>query len=1056
MAVPTKNQPSVTDLLVALVSLGVVQAPELSGKGVPKATPWLGFDTITGSVAAGITAGLTTALADFPQQLYETVVTSELDERHKRVYLAKDLAPWADRLRAWAQKEGRMPQVAYLQSKWALPTAAKLAQVQGIAKVYGGIKIAPKDIWTLFENPNAMAEILDTKVLLPFLRDMRRRQLAATLDRVGASLAFRLGVRSGQFFKEHKIPLSFVTWAMANKVASATTRPFENISRAISRLLRDDVKPPREFLKKELRAILGDGALVALRELEGELARLKKEQIKRESIENLIRRKLEGAVKNLRWNEKEVKDFFSNLTDFYLLSEEVRRAPLDERSDPIRRRLVDKAFETAIGAYEIESRYTPTNISNFKDRAENLKKAQRKIDEHALHLLSEPATRKGISLSKIYAQYSLLKAFSESNVPKLKDPIEWLKTFALGGNNFFLLAGVDIGLAGPGIGDLAGVLDGLYKGLQIEDRRELEKFMKSFVTSWKGLFGSLDDETREILLQDINLRAILEGNIDSSQLLQYVADIREKYRYVYDSAGGNPDMVKTLDPFFANIKVARFSYMAGVLHPVAFVKHFLTGELPYYLFYMGTGFGDPIIIQALASGAGDETIMRLLLQRFGKMESKVLWSLFRLGRRLSHSNFYLKYAKFTKWIGKGIYFIRSPHMALFEQYNKLVALGIGRIRVGLSKLAAKTGLKKLGQKLAGTLIGKLFKGALAVISNVAWIVYFVLNFLTGGLLDRILLNIIFFAILLTIFLPIVFILYLWSFFSVPTGRAAYATLPVTSRQIMIGSTNTSPWAYENDESVILLSSGERYYINFSKKASACLSTRGCKPVTDGYSNDKVKRFFKLDYVYEQSGGQITSMNYSFNVPHTWRMPSFIKGRCYLPLPTGTKPIIVIHSAGAEAHYKGVDVEEATFFAAVKYHHNKPAYGLLQYSMVLLPKKNKLVLATKDALSRRSCAEFYTRERPVVSVMLPANYDLRPPTALEIERLAKLVAALVATYYDPSEWGDINWLNNVARFHREQNLIELGNPIKTCPGKKFTPELKQQMLQKALSYLNEFK
>jgi len=225
---------------------------------------------------------------------------------------------------------------------------------------------------------------------------------------------------------------------MANKVASATTRPFENISRAISRLLRDDVKPPREFLKKELMRIFGDDISPVLRDLEKQIGKLKQDQLKPEEIKKLIAQKLGDTVNKF-------------------LSEQVRRSPLDERSDPIRRRLVDKAFETAIGAYEIESRRTPTQVTTIKKRAEDLKKAQRKIDEHALHLLSDPATRKGISFSKIYAQYSLLKGFSDNNVPKLKDPIEWLKTFALGGNNFLLLAGAGLGLAGPGIEDLAGL-----------------------------------------------------------------------------------------------------------------------------------------------------------------------------------------------------------------------------------------------------------------------------------------------------------------------------------------------------------------------------------------------------------------------------------------------------------------------------------------------------------------------------------------------------------------------------------------------------------------------
>ena len=173
-------------------------------------------------------------------------------------------------------------------------------------------------------------------------------------------------------------------------------------------------------------------------------------------------------------------------------------------------------------------------------------------------------------------------------------------------------------------------------------------------------------------------------------------------------------------------KMQRGAYIIGTFHPYQLLTAFLDGSLGNRLMYIGLNFGR-------LGSAADFANLPLWQQR-----------LFKMGLALNNNKYYRVYRKLAMYLKFGI---NLPNMMIMGAVNKVKDMyikGFKLIGRGIKKFG-----KWVGEKLADTFIGRtvafqflkqllakimdFFTGGLA---EIALGVYNFLNFITGGLLDK--------------------------------------------------------------------------------------------------------------------------------------------------------------------------------------------------------------------------------------------------------------------------------------------------------------------------------
>ncbi len=265
----------------------------------------------------------------------------------------------------------------------------------------------------------------------------------------------------------------------------------------------------------------------------------------------------------------------------------------------------------------------------------------------------------------------------------------------------------------------------------------------------------------------------------------------QNLEYFTDSLGGDPDNLPWLAEPFRRFLPAQIMYTAYVLHPFSLARRFLNGDLPWMFFHIGTGFSDPEVIMLLSMDSTSDLmhVRQYLLRKYGPLKGKIYHAFLRRGIRLGKNKYYRMWLKYGwKRLSTLYMLLTNPHQYLFYKYYEVVYKKY--ILKGMRKLARKIWIKLGGPKLVkalGKLLAKLglrkLAGAiLTYVSAGLWIIYEFLNFISGGLLDKILMSIIYISFALVFLIPLAILIQLATI-DVGVGYSSNSMLPVVSEQI---------------------------------------------------------------------------------------------------------------------------------------------------------------------------------------------------------------------------------------------------------------------------------
>jgi len=788
----SKNSYSLGDFLVTVLSLGLVKRKDSKKPGQPVTYFNPDLDSVTNAKAQGVNMVLEELLTG-PVTKMAAQANDYYRVRHQRVIVAGDefgdlLTPSVRNLQQWwidhRKKEVSFKRGKKIRGKEIREDADLVKGVYGDVSAdatlpVGGALLEPQSLLKMFEDPDGFVDFLPS--LVKKERDwlMKVKILEAVSGAVGS-----IAGGAATAWSESKIPLSTAVWAHSSMASSPNTW-FNNYATAMTdkpgyKLVADamadavlhdtdlagDVKK-KNILSEELLKGL-EGAQQEIRsKIKSEFGRtlgvpydqyqtkvnsVSGKVIER-TVKNIVSRSerlsglgvdLDLITKNLTDKVFKNAEFRANVENMYksglFTSPVVRLFANTERTkvlalDPLKLEYQPKKAEAAFDAASaLYSEFDPTRANEIQ---RGLETAQ-KFGQRARTL---PYERGGFSLTGAYLGYKFISDYKKNYGADLTDPVEWFTSIIKGGGNFYKLAGA--GISHPG--------------------------------------NPLFDNYRKSLLSV----AATYGGEDALRELKYFGSVsrKEGELNISDPIGGVPGSIMTMPTFMANMSWARWSYMAGAMHPFQVARNWLNGDLPFMAHYIGTGFLDPEVLEFLADVykkggliSSPETLMaleKLLKAKFGKAQGQLMaWS-FKIGTRLMQSDFYKKMISGITTASKYYKWITAPQMKAFEHYVKWMAPKAKKVLSfagkQMGKLAARFGIKGATKAMLKTIM--------AITTNVAWVAYEAINMLSGGALDKAVVKTIYYSFLFTVFASITFLLLLFSpFYLLGQGTNSLTTV----------------------------------------------------------------------------------------------------------------------------------------------------------------------------------------------------------------------------------------------------------------------------------------